>query len=235
MPAEPPPPQPSPAELWHIEEMRRRRLLEWERQQAEEHEWWESLTPAERAEIERERAQKAAEEAAEAEEKRREAKERAVAHGASVKEYEGAHGGTDYLDNYEEYLKERRTPTPVPDYSISAFGGLLVLMLFALLPGLFFNSAFHSSGGGILLTEGLALVGWGALVMHRRERAILHTKLAHEGEKIARQRGCGDVDCRECYPDQYFRSRWEHARATLGHSGGCAAPDCEACYPASGD
>lgn len=229
MPADPPPRQPSIAERWHIEEMERRQLLEWERQQAEWKRWWNSLSPEEREEVERLREQEKAEARAREQEERRAAEELAAEHRGRVEAYEEAHGGTERLSDRRDFVKRQLAESPQPT-ALSTGGSLFVLMLFALIPGLLFNAMLHSAGGGIVLAECLTLAGWALWVQRRRERVQLRIALARQQEEVARQMGCGDIECAQCYPDRYFRSRWQGQRREISREDGCAVVGCGACY-----
>lgn len=231
MPAEPPPLQPSPAERWHIEEAERRRLLEWERQQAEERRWWESLSPQQREEVERQRERERAEAEARQREAARRQEELDAAHRQRVASYEEAHGGAKSLCERQKFLERRLAGHPNPT-ALSTGGTLLVLMLAALIPGLLFNAVFDSPGGGILFAELLTLAGWAIWVQRRRERVRLRTATFAQLADLTRQLGCGDVECRQCYPDQSFRTRWKGKRTEISRGDGCGAGNCGACYPA---
>jgi hypothetical protein len=214
-----------------MEEMHRRRILEWELEQAEAQRWWDSLTPAEKEAIEKKQEREREETRKHEAEERRKAEEQAAAHRASVAEYESRHGGATFLRDRALAIEKRLSENPAPTYSVSVGGVLLVAMVFALVPGLLFNGVFHSSGGGILLAEAMAVSGWGVWLMLRRERAHLRATLVTEEEDVARQRGCGNLACSQCYPNEHFRKRWETARRQQGGSAGCAVSGCPTCYP----
>jgi len=205
--------------------------MEWEREQAEWQRWWESLSPAERATIEEEEERTHEEARKREEEERHKAEELAAAHRGRVDDYEARHGGATLLGDRASSIERRLVENPPPNYSVSVGGVLLVLMLFALVPGLFFNAVFKSAGGGILLAEVMVVAGWVVWLMLRRERVHLRATLASEEEDVDRQRGCGDLTCAQCYPNEHFRMRWEAARHQLGHSAGCAVSGCSSCYP----
>jgi hypothetical protein len=212
--------------------MERQQILAWERQREEEQRWWESLSPAEREEVERRKEQERQLAEARKADEQRKSEEVAAAHRGRVDAYEAVHGGRNRLEATARRLEDGLRDNPAVDHSFSMVGGLLVAMFFALVPGLFLNAVFQSSGGGIVVAELGTISFFAFWALRRREREQIRRKLLGEQEDTERRMGCGNVECSECYPNQHFRSKWIEARRKIGQDSGCAVAYCKGCYPA---
>jgi hypothetical protein len=164
----------------------------------------------------------------ETENARRESEKKAAEHRRAIDAYESAHGGHDYLDSWADEIKRGLAAHPGADQSISEFGVLFLGFFAALICGAIFGGV-----AGIVIAEVLTIGLWTAWVLARRQEASHRRRLLEEEDRIARQRGCGNINCRECYPDTRDRGRLAQARSAVGQETGCGVLGCGACYPSA--